>query len=79
MIALTDEDREIISTIWHKDHKLLTAALTDAYIAGLRAGLERAARVCENNVAAEYETGKVDHNEQGWTQYCAAAIRALIE
>lgn len=38
---------------------------------------ERCAQACESFVNAEYRTGKVDHNEQGWTQKCAAAIRAL--
>lgn len=37
---------------------------------------EECAKVCDGKVAAEYATGKVDHNEIGWTQACAAAIRA---
>ena len=38
--------------------------------------LEACAAICDSKVAAEYATGKVDHNEIGWTQACAAAIRA---
>lgn len=37
---------------------------------------EECARVCDAQVDAEYATGKVDHNEMGWTQSCAIAIRA---
>lgn len=37
---------------------------------------ESCAQVCDAKVEAEYATGKVDHNEIGWTQACAAAIRA---
>jgi hypothetical protein len=37
---------------------------------------EACAKVCDQKVDAEYATGKVDHNEMGWTQACAIAIRA---
>lgn len=37
---------------------------------------EACARVCDAKVDAEYATGKVDHNEMGWTQACAIEIRA---
>lgn len=37
---------------------------------------EACAKVCDEKVDAEYATGKVDHNEMGWTQACANAIRA---
>ena len=37
---------------------------------------EACAKVCDERVDAEYATGKVDHNEMGWTQACAIAIRA---
>ena len=40
---------------------------------------EACAKVCEKLVNAEYSTGKVDHNEMGWTQACAEAIRARGE
>lgn len=40
---------------------------------------EKCARVCDSKVDAEYKTGKVDHNEIGWTQSCAIAIRARRE
>ena len=36
---------------------------------------EACAKVCDAKVNAEYATGKVDHNEMGWTQLCAIAIR----
>lgn len=46
--------------------------------AALVAAKERAecAKVCDQKVGDEYATGKVDHNEMGWTQACAIAIRA---
>jgi hypothetical protein len=37
---------------------------------------EACAKLCDDKVNAEYATGKVDHNEMGWTQACAIAIRA---
>jgi hypothetical protein len=40
---------------------------------------EACAQVCDAKADAEYETGKVDHNEMGWTQACAAGIRARGE
>ena len=40
---------------------------------------EACARVCDDKVDAEYATGKVDHNEMGWTQSCAIEIRARGE
>jgi len=36
---------------------------------------EACAKVCDEKVAADYATGKVDHNEIGWTQACAFTIR----
>jgi hypothetical protein len=42
----------------------------------IKAEREACARVCDEKVAAEYATGKVDHNEMDWTQACAIAIRA---
>jgi hypothetical protein len=36
---------------------------------------EECAKVCDAKVDDEYATGKVDHNEIGWTQACAFAIR----
>ena len=49
-----------------------------ARFAALVAAAEReaCAMVCDGKVDAEYKTGKVDHNEMGWTQACAIAIRA---
>ena len=40
---------------------------------------EACAKVCDAKVNAEYATGKVDHNEMGWTQSCAISIRARGE
>jgi hypothetical protein len=40
---------------------------------------EACAKLCDEKVDAEYKTGKVDHNEMGWTQACAIAIRARGE
>ena len=37
---------------------------------------EACAKICDGKVGAEYATGKVDHNEMGWTQSCAIDIRA---
>lgn len=37
---------------------------------------EACALVCEGFSAAEYTTGKVDHNEMAWTDHCAMSIRA---
>jgi hypothetical protein len=37
---------------------------------------EACARLCESNMVNEYASGKVDHNEQSWTEFCAVAIRA---
>lgn len=44
--------------------------------AAIKEEREACAKVCDAKVDAEYATGKVDHNEMGWTQYCAMAIRA---
>lgn len=55
----------------------LESFATLAYAAGAAAMKERCAKVCDEKVAAEYATGKVDHNEMGWTHACAIAIRAL--
>ena len=63
-----------------KDHQQFMAAVEcvaySAFTAGALAEREACARVCDEKVAAEYATGKVDHNEMGWTQACAIAIRA---
>lgn len=40
---------------------------------------EACARVCDAKVKDEYATGLVDHNEIGWTESCAFAIRARGE
>lgn len=47
--------------------------------AGRKDENDACAKVCDEKVEAEYATGKVDHNEMGWTQACAIAIRARRE
>ena len=47
-----------------------------AMINGIETEREACAKVCDEKVEAEYATGKVDHNEMGWTQACAITIRA---
>ena len=44
-----------------------------------KAEREACAKLCDDRVDAEYATGKVDHNEMGWTQACAIAIRSRGE
>lgn len=63
---------------------VIYAAKTNRFLerfAALVAAAEReaCAKVCDEKVEAEYATGKVDHNEMGWTQACAIAIRARRE
>ena len=53
--------------------------LQEAFEAGAKQEREACAKVCDDKVDAEYATGKVDHNEMGWTQSCAIAIRARSE
>jgi hypothetical protein len=40
---------------------------------------EECAKLCEALSEREYQTGKVDHNERAWTDFCATAIRARGE
>ncbi len=51
------------------------------HFANLVAAAERdeCAKLCESLIASEYATGKVDHNERGWTELCASKIRARGE
>jgi hypothetical protein len=53
------------------DHEVIR--MIDAAVAEER---EACAQLCDEKVEAEYATGKVDHNEMGWTQACAIDIRA---
>ena len=74
-----DEDPEIDPPRWTMVSPLpllLERFAAAAYAAGAAAEREACAKVCDEKVDAEYATGKVDHNEMGWTQACAAAIRA---
>lgn len=72
--------REEIDTLWFQAmHESIRAneEFTRYRFAELVAAAEReaCAKVCEDKIKAEYETGKVDHNEMAWTQACAMAIR----
>lgn len=55
------------------------AALENTVAVMVEAEREACAKVCDEKVNAEYATGKVDHNEMGWTQACAIEIRARGE
>lgn len=64
---------------YSKPHRAKYSSNHPAYLAAQEAweaAHEACAKVCDEKVDAEYATGKVDHNEMGWTQACAAAIRA---
>lgn len=74
--ALNETDA-LIPPEWNTE--LLEAICSAAYAAGAAAEREECAKVCDAKVDAEYATGKVDHNEMGWTQACAIAIRARRE
>jgi hypothetical protein len=65
-----------IGYVWCSDEYPIDEQLQR--FANLVAAAEReaCAKVCDEKVDAEYATGKVDHNEMGWTQACAIAIRA---
>jgi len=79
MIELTDADRAEIQRIWHVDHVLLTSALTEAYLSGLSAGIERSAKAAEDCKPMMYRqvprNMKLGYDEA--CNNCAAAIRAL--
>ena len=72
------KDNEAYSPSVQEDHEL--TPFLEAF-AALVAAAEReaCAKVCDEKVNAEYATGKVDHNEMGWTQACAIEIRARGE
>ena len=65
------ERKRIESTPWGAGKEWIARAI--------EAEREACAKVCDEKVDAEYKTGKVDHNEMGWTQACAIAIRARGE
>ncbi len=58
------------------DMELLQKHVAEKFLEIAAAEREECAKVCDKKVKAEYATGKVDHNEMGWTQACAIAIRA---
>ena len=70
---------ELCQCIWIDDEGPEIASLVT--FSKLVAAREReaCAKVCDDKVDAEYATGKVDHNEMGWTQSCAIAVRARSE
>lgn len=55
---------------------IVSEAFKMGYETGKADEREACAKVCDAKVDAEYATGKVDHNEMGWTQACAIEIRA---
>jgi hypothetical protein len=63
---------------YQKNESIMPLCMDVERFAALVAAAEReaCAKVCDQSVDAEYATGKVDHNEIGWTQFCAIAIRA---
>lgn len=54
----------------------LDAQLKELVQKAVAAERKACAKLCCDMIDAEYKTGKVDHNEMAWTQYCAEAIRA---
>jgi hypothetical protein len=60
-------------------HDFIPMCVQIAMDRAIKAEREACAQVCESFSSAEYATGKVDHNEQAWTDYCADAIRARGE
>ena len=81
-LAMIEKHIEMIKAIMLK-HELavieVMRELHESREAAVRAEREACAKVCDAKVNAEYATGKVDHNEMGWTQSCAIAIRARGE
>jgi len=61
--------------LWFHSDRMYEAAKKFAELVA-EAEREACAKVCDEKVDAEYATGKVDHNETGWTQACAIDIRA---
>lgn len=74
--GLITESKRTTLDVMQDSYTQLETAYTLAYEAGRKDENEACAKVCDEKVDAEYATGKVDHNEMGWTQYCAMAIRA---
>ena len=70
MIELTDDDRAAIRLEMYAHD-----APEALYVAGIAAGLERAAKVCEKAAVWEYEEGA--KHAAAAVDNCAAAIRAL--
>jgi hypothetical protein len=74
-------EADLIRVVAKHDDGTVTAEIPNILnmerFAALVAAKEReaCAKVCDEKVDAEYATGKVDHNEMGWTQSCAIAIR----
>ena len=64
-------NRDDIHTCHSECQRPICVAVREA----VAAEREACAKVCDAKVDAEYATGKVDHNEMGWTQACAIAIR----
>jgi len=80
IIRMAREAGGYVAELPNGDAWLLDDAVVKRF-AALVAAHEReaCAKVCDDKVNSEYATGKVDHNEMGWTQACAIAIRARGE
>jgi len=87
MIELTDADQIAIDRLCHTGRTLTIRELNDLYRAGLAAGIERAAKVCDRYEQHKwhiYKDGdgdlRADPHIQGQADGaadCSAAIRAL--
>jgi hypothetical protein len=78
-LNLTDADRAAIAAAWvgaafgNGGARAIQACAEATYLAGLRAGIERAAKVCEN-VANDLDSDGFDA-----CMDCYRAIRALLD
>ena len=72
MIELTDDDREAIKLEMYAHD-----APEALYLAGLAAGLERAAKVCETLHVSIDAYARAEATAESTVEQCAAAIRAL--
>jgi uncharacterized protein YlxW (UPF0749 family) len=66
-VTLQDDEGRVLKLLWERPTE--SRGEIEAKVR------EECAQICESFAAAEYKTGKVDHNEIGWTSYCAQQIR----
>jgi hypothetical protein len=74
LVAAAEREGMAINGI-HSCHSECQRPACVAVREAVAAEREACAKVCDAKVDDEYATGKVDHNEIGWTQACAFAIR----